>query len=134
MIDHLDHLVLTVRNLDATLAFYIDLLGMKPIRFGSGRWALGFGQQKINLHLVGQEFDPRATHPTPGSADLCFVVTRPVEQVAAQLLAAGIPVIEGPVARTGAMGSIWSIYCRDPDGNLIELANYREPIGSLCQG
>ena len=123
MIDRLDHLVLTVRDLDATIAFYTEALGMEVVTFGEGRRALHFGSQKINLHRAGHEFEPKATAPTPGSADLCFLTSVPVEEVAERLIRLGIAVIEGPVNRTGATGPIRSVYVRDPDGNLIEIAN-----------
>lgn len=122
MITGLDHLVLTVRDLAATVAFYQGGLGMELRTFGTGRQALHFGAQKINLHVQGHEFEPKAEQPTPGSADLCFLTDRPLETVADRLGALGYAVIEGPVARTGAMGPISSIYVRDPDGNLIEIA------------
>jgi catechol 2,3-dioxygenase-like lactoylglutathione lyase family enzyme len=123
----LDHLVLTVRDLAAAIDFYTRALGMQEVTFGAGRKALAFGTQKINLHLAGQEFEPKAAQPTPGSADLCFLTGTPVEQYAAHLRALGIAVIEGPVARTGATGPLLSIYVRDPDLNLIEIANPKEP-------
>ncbi|MEL7363243.1 MAG: VOC family protein [Bacteroidota bacterium] len=123
MIDSLDHLVLTVRDLDATIAFYTEALGMEVVTFGGGRRALHFGSQKINLHLAGREFEPKADAPTPGSADLCFLTRVPVEEVAAQLTRLGIAVVEGPVNRTGATGPIRSVYVRDPDDNLVEIAN-----------
>ena len=119
----LDHLVLTVRDLQAAIDFYTRALGMQEVSFAGGRKALGFGTQKINLHLAGREFEPKAQHPTPGSADLCFITDTPVEDYAKHLAALGIAVIEGPVARTGAVGPLWSIYVRDPDLNLIEIAN-----------
>ncbi len=122
-IDQLDHLVLTVRDLDATLAFYTRVLGMEAVTFAGGRRALAFGAQKINLHVQGKEFEPKADHPTPGSADLCFLTHVPLEEVQRHLTACGVPVIEGPVQRTGAQGPILSIYVRDPDQNLIEVAN-----------
>ena len=125
MITSLDHLVLTVRALDATLRFYVDGLGMRLVSFGEGRQALHFGTQKINLHVAGREFEPKAATPTPGSADLCFLVDEPLDVPARRLPALGYPIIEGPVERTGATGPIVSIYLRDPDGNLIELANRR---------
>jgi catechol 2,3-dioxygenase-like lactoylglutathione lyase family enzyme len=121
----LDHLVLTVRDLQATIDFYTRGLGMKEVSFGAGRKALAFGTQKINLHEAGKEFKPKAERPTPGSADLCFLTTTPVAQYAAHLAALGITVIEGPVARTGAVGPLLSIYVRDPDLNLIEIANLK---------
>jgi len=124
-IDRLDHLVLTVRDLDATIAFYTRVLGMQAVSFGlQGRKALSFGNQKINLHQAGKEFEPKALKPTPGSADLCFVTTVPLAEVQAHLAAQGVAVEEGPVARTGAVGPITSVYVRDPDGNLIEISNY----------
>ncbi len=122
MIMELDHLVLTVRDLDATLRFYRDGLGMALREFGDGRKALHFGRQKINLHLAGREFEPKAALATPGSADLCFLVGVPLENLARHLARLGYPVIEGPVVQTGASGPITSVYLRDPDGNLIELA------------
>jgi catechol 2,3-dioxygenase-like lactoylglutathione lyase family enzyme len=122
MISSLDHLVLTVRDLDATARFYVEGLGMELREFGEGRKALHFGSHKINLHLAGHEFEPKAAHPTPGSADLCFLTERPLAEVSERLAALGCPIIEGPVARTGATGPIRSIYTRDPDGNLIEVA------------
>jgi catechol 2,3-dioxygenase-like lactoylglutathione lyase family enzyme len=125
MINRLDHLVLTVIDIEATIAFYANALGMQPVTFGNGRRALSFGQSKINLHELGKEFEPKAAAPTPGSADLCFISDRPIAEVAAELKSFGIPVEEGPVARTGAMGPIASIYIRDPDKNLIEIANYK---------
>lgn len=122
MITGLDHLVLTVRDLHATVRFYVDGLGMELREFGEGRKALHFGTQKINLHVAGHEFEPKAAHPTPGSADLCFLTDRPLDELRARLQRLGCPVIEGPVPRTGASGRILSIYVRDPDGNLIEIA------------
>lgn len=127
MIDSLDHLVLTVHDIDVTVRFYETMLGMQPVRFtakdGTQRVALGFGRQKINLHQAGREFEPKAANPLPGSADLCFLTRTPVAAVQAQLQARGVTVIEGPVPRTGATGPILSIYLRDPDGNLIEISN-----------
>ena len=125
----LDHLVLTVRDLQAAIDFYTRALGMQEVTFAGGRKALAFGTQKINLHLTGREFEPKADKPTPGSADLCFLTDTPVERYATHLAALGIPVIEGPVARTGAVGPLWSIYVRDPDLNLIEIANPRAVHG-----
>lgn len=125
-LDAMDHLVLTVRDIDATRGFYTDVLGMTDEAFqpadGSTRWALKFGKQKINLHAAGKEFDPKARHPTPGSADLCFLTRGSIEAWQAHLAELGVPVEEGPVPRTGAMGPILSIYIRDPDGNLIEIS------------
>lgn len=122
-IDSLDHLVLTVRDLQASCDFYQQVLGMEVITFGGGRRALAFGVQKINLHQAGQEFEPKALHPTPGSGDLCFLTSVPLAQVQQHLAACGVPVSEGPVQRTGAQGPILSVYFRDPDQNLIEVSN-----------
>ena len=122
MIASLDHLVLTVADLDATIAFYTAALGMGVERFGEGRTALTFGSQKINLHLAGHEFEPKSRIPTPGSGDLCFLLAVPLDEAQARLAANGVGIIEGPVARTGATGPLTSLYCRDPDGNLIEIS------------
>jgi catechol 2,3-dioxygenase-like lactoylglutathione lyase family enzyme len=122
MIESLDHLVLTVRDLDATARFYVEGLRMELREFGEGRKALHFGAQKINLHLAGREFEPKAAVPTPGSADLCFLTDRPLAEVGARLASLGCAIIEGPVERAGATGPIVSLYTRDPDGNLIEIA------------
>jgi catechol 2,3-dioxygenase-like lactoylglutathione lyase family enzyme len=119
----LDHVVLTVKNVDASCAFYAAVLGTRIVTFGGGRKALAFGHQKINLHAVGQELEPKSGCPTPGSADLCFLTELPVEQVVGRLTARGVLLIEGPVPRTGAVGPLRSVYFRDPDGNLIEVAN-----------
>ena len=115
-VEAVDHLVLTVRDLEATVAFY-ERLGMRHVLFDGDRHALAFGSQKLNLDVAGLEFEPKAARPTPGSADLCFLVD--------ELDAAGLDVIEGPVERTGAIGTIRSVYLRDPDGNLVELS---EPL------
>lgn len=123
-VDHLDHLVLTVRDVETTIAFYADVLGMEPVEFGNGRRALAFGNQKINLHPSDAPLEPHAMQPTPGSGDLCFVTPNGPEQVLDNLERRGIAVEEGPVARTGAVGAITSVYFRDPDGNLIEVASY----------
>lgn len=122
-IDSLDHLVLTVVDIDASCTFYQRVLGMEVITFGAGRKALAFGAQKINLHQSGREFEPKAHKPTPGSADLCFLTTVPLARVQAHLAAQGVTVSEGPVQRTGAQGPILSVYFRDPDLNLIEVSN-----------
>ena len=123
-IDRLDHLVLTVRDVDATCSFYVRVLGMQLVTFGEARKALAFGRQKINLHQAGREFEPKAALPTPGSADLCVITDVPLDEVIAHLTACGVAVVEGPVMRTGATGPIRSVYFRDPDGNLIEVSNY----------
>jgi len=119
-----DHVVLTVADIDATIRFYVEALGMEPVTFGEGRRALAFGRNKINLHEVGHEFAPRAQHPTPGSADLCLVTDDALDVVVERLGAHGIPIVEGPVDRTGALGPIRSVYVRDPDANLIEISVY----------
>lgn len=122
-IDRFDHVVLTVADVDATCAFYQRVLGMAVVSFGDGRKALAFGQQKINLHAHGREFEPKAERPTPGSADFCLITGVPVADVVAHLNGEGVTVVEGPVRRTGATGPIVSIYFRDPDRNLVEVAN-----------
>ncbi|MBY8170307.1 VOC family protein [Vibrio fluvialis] len=123
-ISHLDHWVLTVADIDATVAFYSEILGMTPVTFGEGRRALSFGNQKINLYLLGAEFEPKARTVQAGSADLCFITHTPLDMVIVTLQEHGIEIEEGPVIRTGAVGPIRSVYVRDPDGNLIELSNY----------
>lgn len=123
-IDRLDHLVLTVRDISTTCEFYATVLGMEVITFGANRRALKFGQQKINLHEMGKEFEPKALHPTPGSADLCLITSMALPAVITHIQACGVAIETGIVQRTGAMGTIHSIYIRDPDGNLIEIANY----------
>ena len=127
-IDHLDHLVLTVASIERTCDFYVRALGMAVETFGPNtpegrRKALRFGDQKINLHQAGREFEPKALRPTPGSADLCFIAATPLAEVVAHLERLGIAIEEGPVDRTGATGPIRSVYLRDPDANLIEIAN-----------
>ena len=124
MIDHLDHLVLTTRDIDACVDFYTRVLGMTRETFGAGRIALRFGNQKINLHIHGKEIDPKADVPTPGALDLCLIAAIPLAEVEKRLRAHGIPVVEGPVTRTGAVGPIRSLYVRDPDRNLVEIAVY----------
>lgn len=121
-IDSLDHLVLTVRDIDASIAFYRDWLGMEVVTFGAGRTALAFGSQKINLHVAGNEIRPNAAVATPGSGDLCFLTSTPVADVRARADVLGISIIEAG-RRTGALGPIDSVYARDPDGNLIEVSN-----------
>ncbi|HKN97501.1 MAG TPA: VOC family protein [Pseudonocardiaceae bacterium] len=123
-ISRLDHFVLTVADIDATVAFYTEVLGMSRVTFGEGRVALRFGDSKINLHLAGHEFEPRAARATPGSADVCLVVDDDLDSVRSQLAAKGVAVELGPVMRNGATGEIESVYLRDPDGNLVELSNY----------
>ena len=123
-IDGLDHLVLTVKSVDVTCAFYSKVLGMEIVTFDTDRKALTFGSQKINLHEHGQELEPKAKKPTPGSGDLCFITSVPIPEVNSHMETCGIKIIEGPVQRTGAIGPIMSIYFRDPDMNLIEVSNY----------
>ena len=124
-ISHLDHLVLTVADIETTCQFYQSALNFEVITFGENRKALRFGTQKINLHQVGKEFEPKALHPTAGSADLCFIAETPIDEVMAHLHVQNISIVEGPLERTGATGKILSIYLRDPDQNLIEISNYR---------
>ena len=123
-VEGLDHLVLTVTDIAATCYFYEYVLGMEVKTFNEGRKALHFGQQKINLHLKGNEFEPKANSPTPGSADLCLVTNHDIVVAKVELEAKGVVIEEGPVIRTGALGPIESIYFRDPDKNLIELSKY----------
>ena len=118
----LDHVVLTVTDIDATLSFYERALGMRRVSFGGGRFALAFGDQKLNLHQAGNEFEPKAAWPTPGSADLCFLIDGSIDAAADELRALGVLTETGPVERTGTRGPIRSIYVRDPDGNLVEVA------------
>jgi len=132
-VQRIDHLVLTCRDVAATIRFYTEVLGMKLVTFGNGRKALSFGRQKINLHRSGQMAEGSggkvaaiAAMPTPGSADLCLVVAENTAAVLAHLAVCGIPIEEGPVLRTGALGPIESVYVRDPDGNLVELARYAD--------
>jgi len=127
-IDRIDHIVITAFDLERTLDFYQRVLGMEPITFAGGRRGLAFGRQKINLHQSGREFEPKALKPTPGSIDLCFITETPLAEVAAHLRQCGVAIAEGPVPKTGAMGPMMSVYFRDPDGNLIEVSNYGEPV------
>lgn len=122
-IDRIDHIVLTVFDLDRTCDFYSRVLGMKPVTFGEGRRALAFGRQKLNLHLSGREFEPKALKPVPGAIDVCFITDTPLEQVVAHIESCGVKIVEGPVPKTGATGPLNSVYIRDPDGNLVEIAN-----------
>jgi len=122
MIDHLDHLVLTTAHEEACIRFYVDVMGMTLESFGAGRKAFRFGNQKINLHVKGHEFEPKAQLPTPGSLDLCFIAGVPLDAVIARLAEKGVPILEGPVMRTGATARIRSVYVRDPDLNLIEIS------------
>ncbi len=121
VLEHLDHLVLTVANIDATVDFYTEVLGMDLIKV-DGRKALAFGIQRLNLHQRGHEFEPKAAHPTPGSADLCFLTTTSLDTVMEYLKEQKVHIEAGPVEREGAIGKIRSIYLRDPDRNLIEIS------------
>jgi catechol 2,3-dioxygenase-like lactoylglutathione lyase family enzyme len=123
-IDRIDHVVLTVRDIEATCKFYERALGMRVVRFEGGRKALAFGQQKFNLHEVGKEFEPKADRPVAGSADFCLITSVPIAHVVDHLCACGVQLLDGPVQRTGAIGPILSVYFRDPDLNLIEVSNY----------
>ncbi|MCH7335456.1 VOC family protein [Acinetobacter sp. NIPH 2699] len=125
-ISHLDHLVLTVADIESTCQFYQSVLNFEVITFAENRKALQFGAQKINLHQVGKEFEPKAFQPTAGSADLCFIAETPLNEVVSHLQSLNIEVVEGPIERTGAMGKILSVYLRDPDQNLIEISNYEK--------
>ena len=123
-IDRIDHVVMTVRDVDETCDFYARVLGMRVVTFAGGRKALAFGAQKINLHQAGREFEPKAARPTPGSVDLCLITTSTLADVSVQLAACNVSIVEGPVDRTGATGPIRSLYFRDPDANLIEVSTY----------
>lgn len=122
-IDRIDHFVLTVRDVEATCAFYERVLGMRSVTFAGGRRALAFGAQKINLHPAGHEYEPKADRALPGTGDFCLVTTVPLDEVVAHLAAQSVPIIEGPVAKTGALGPLRSVYFRDPDANLVEVSN-----------
>ena len=123
-INRIDHLVLTVADIDRTVEFYTRVLGMEKIEFAQGRIALACGEQKINLHQLGKELEPRAEYVRAGSADLCLIIDTPIEQAIEQIQQHGVDLIAGPVNRTGAKGKIISAYLRDPDGNLLEVSNY----------
>jgi len=122
MIDHLDHLVLTTAHRDACIDFYTRVLGMTLETFGAGRIAFRFGDQKINLHEKGKELEPKANQAVPGALDLCFIARVPLDEVIAHLKRLSVPIVEGPVLRTGAAFKIRSVYLRDPDLNLIEVS------------
>lgn len=129
MIDHIDHIVLTTRDLQGCIRFYTEVLGMKLEEFKTPtekRLALKFGQQKINVHEWGKEFEPRAHVAAPGTLDLCFIASVPLDQVARKLKEQKVEILEGPVAKTGAMGPMQSVYVRDPDLNLVEISSYRK--------
>ena len=123
-IDRVDHFVITVKDVEATCAFYAKVLGMEPVTFAGGRRGLAFGRQKINLHPAGKEYEPKARTALPGTGDFCLITETPLGDVIAHLEACAVPIEQGPVAKTGATGPIRSVYFRDPDGNLVEVSNY----------
>ncbi|MBR9867377.1 MAG: VOC family protein [Oceanospirillales bacterium] len=131
-VERLDHLVLTVRDITATVNFYTSVMGMEKVIFGEGRIALSFGNQKINLHQLGNEFEPYACHVQPGSADLCFIIRQPLAEAIEHLKKCKVRVIDGPAERTGATGKILSAYFRDPDNNLVEISNDLKQM-TTCQ-
>jgi catechol 2,3-dioxygenase-like lactoylglutathione lyase family enzyme len=122
-VESLDHLVITVRDFETSCRFYEQVLGMVRHEVQPGRWSLNFGQQKLNVHIAGKVIDPHVRHATPGSADLCFLTSTPIADVAKQLAIVNIAIVDGPIHRFGAVGPIHSIYFYDPDENLIEVAN-----------
>ena len=122
-LERIDHVVLTVADIDRTIAFYERAFAMRAVTFAEGRRALAFGDQKLNLHQAGREFTPHAASPQPGSVDICFTTTTPLDEVVTHLRSLGIAIESGPVPKTGARAALRSIYLRDPDGNLIEIAN-----------
>jgi catechol 2,3-dioxygenase-like lactoylglutathione lyase family enzyme len=126
-IDRIDHVVLTVFDIERTLDFYSRVLGLEPVTFAGGRRGLAFGRQKFNLHQAGSEFEPKALRPAPGAMDFCLITQTPLAEVIEALQSHGVAIIQGPVDKTGAMGPIRSVYFRDPDGNLVEVSNYAEP-------
>lgn len=128
-IDRIDHFVLTVKDVEATCAFYARVLGMEPVTFAGGRRGLAFGRQKINLHRAGHEYEPKARTALPGTGDFCLVTRVPLDAVIAHLAACGVAIEQGPVPKTGATGPIRSVYFRDPDGNLVEVSNYENETG-----
>ncbi|HKP67550.1 MAG TPA: VOC family protein [Casimicrobiaceae bacterium] len=123
-IDRIDHIVMTVKSIDAACTFYERVLGMQRVTFAGGRYALAFGRQKINLHEAGREFEPKAHVAAPGTLDLCLITTTALADVIEHLARCDVAIIEGPVSKTGATGPIRSVYFRDPDQNLIEVSNY----------
>ena len=120
----LDHLVITVQDIPQAIKFYVEILGMTEVTFGDNRKALSYGQQKINLHKFGEEFEPKAAAALPGSADLCFIIDGELEEFIEHLNDNNIEILQGPISRTGALGVLNSVYVRDPDQNLIELSSY----------
>ena len=128
-IDRIDHIVLTVSDVEQTVRFYSEVLGMREVVFAEGRRALAFGGQKINLHQAGREFEPKAARPAAGSADFCVITLTPLGEVMDRLADGGVEVIQGPVEKTGALGSMQSVYISDPDGNLVEISRYPDGSG-----
>lgn len=124
MIEYIDHIVFTVKNIDETCEFYAKVLKMRVEVFGEGRKALSFGQQKINLHQWGKEFEPKAKSPAPGTQDICLITQKPIADVVQHLETCEIEIEDGPIRKTGAAGPIMSVYFRDPDQNLVEVSNY----------
>lgn len=124
VVKNIDHIVLTVADIEKTVEFYTQIMGFEEVTFGDNRKALTFGNQKINLHQKGHEFEPKAEFPTSGSADLCFIAETDIHDIFEELKQKNIEIIEGIVDRTGAVGKIKSVYFRDPDQNLIEVSNY----------
>ena len=122
-VQRIDHVVLTVTDIERTIAFYLRVLGMTAVTFGAGRRALAFGDQKLNLHQAGHEFEPKALRPTAGATDLCFTTDVPLDEVATHLRRCSVPIEIGPVDKIGARKALRSLYFRDPDGNLVEIAN-----------
>jgi len=125
-LDRIDHVVFTVRDVEATCVWYSRVLGTEVLTFGDGRKALHVGHCKINLHQTGREFEPKAARPAPGTQDICLVTTSSMQEVVDHLTGIGVPIVEGPVVKTGAMGPIEFVYLRDPDGNLVEVARYAD--------
>ncbi|MBA3559538.1 MAG: VOC family protein [Gemmatimonadaceae bacterium] len=127
-IRRLDHLVLTVRDIETTVAFYTNVLGMGSVTFAGGTHALSFGEQKIHLHSADGLIAPHATHPVPGSADICLISEESIAQVVETFQRVGVTIEEGPVQRRGALGPLSSVYIRDPDGNLVEVSTYQPVV------
>ncbi|RSL30136.1 VOC family protein [Salibacterium salarium] len=123
-IESLDHIVLTVNDIDKTIMFYTEILGMEVRTFGNNRKGLSFGKQQLNLHKIDEEVNPRACKPVPGSADLCLITSTPLKEVQNHLLEIGVEIETGPIMRAGALGEMMSVYFRDPDKNLVEVSNY----------
>ncbi|MGO8763417.1 MAG: VOC family protein [Desulfobaccales bacterium] len=132
-VDRLDHLVLTVKDIDATCAFYAAVLGLEVVPCGDQRKALACGSLRIHLHQSGQEFEPKAHRPTPGSADFCCLTAASMEEVMAHLHDCGVEIILGPVRRMGAAGELESVYFRDPDLNLIEVGVKQSMVGGKAR-